>query len=133
MAATARWRRDNDAVVAGSRDPRCLVLRYEDLVANPEEHVRTICDHIGLPFHPEMLEYWRSAPNWFGAAAVPSESTYAVTRHNSHRNWQVHQPISADSVGRFRRELSTPEIVAVETACFPLAAAFGYEAEMSGS
>lgn len=37
-------------------------LRYEDLLADPEGKLRTICRFIQLDFHPGMLEYWRNAP-----------------------------------------------------------------------
>ena len=36
---------------------RYLEARYEDLVAEPERVVRSICDFAGLPFAPAMLEY----------------------------------------------------------------------------
>lgn len=32
-------------------------VRYEDLVADPETETRRICDHIGIPFEPDMIEY----------------------------------------------------------------------------
>jgi hypothetical protein len=34
---------------------RCLTMHYEDLVSEPELHVRRICDFVGLTFVPEML------------------------------------------------------------------------------
>lgn len=37
--------------------PRMLEVRYERLVTEPEETLRTICDHIGLPYDAEMLDY----------------------------------------------------------------------------
>lgn len=36
---------------------RYLEVRYEELVADPEGVVRSICAFAGLPFEPEMLEY----------------------------------------------------------------------------
>ena len=36
---------------------RFLEVRYEDLVAEPERVVRSICDFASLPFEPRMLEY----------------------------------------------------------------------------
>jgi Sulfotransferase family len=38
---------------------RYLELRYEDLVADPEQHLRTVCTFLGLRFEPQMLEYHR--------------------------------------------------------------------------
>ncbi|MEV0582860.1 sulfotransferase [Nonomuraea sp. NPDC050310] len=36
-------------------------IRYEDLVADPEAQLRVICDHLGLAFEPQMLEYGEQA------------------------------------------------------------------------
>ncbi|MBD0347616.1 MAG: sulfotransferase [Thermoleophilia bacterium] len=36
---------------------RYLEVRYEQLVAAPEEALRRICEHLGLAFEPAMLEY----------------------------------------------------------------------------
>jgi hypothetical protein len=38
---------------------RYLELRYENLVAEPELHLRGICRFLGLRFEPDMLEYHR--------------------------------------------------------------------------
>jgi hypothetical protein len=37
--------------------PRYLELRYERLVAEPEEALGTVCSHVNLPFEPTMLDY----------------------------------------------------------------------------
>lgn len=34
-------------------------IRYEDLVADPAGEVAKVCDFLGVPFEPEMLEYGR--------------------------------------------------------------------------
>jgi glycosyltransferase involved in cell wall biosynthesis len=36
-------------------------MKYEDLVADPQQHVIPICDALGITFEPEMLEYGRNA------------------------------------------------------------------------
>lgn len=38
---------------------RYVELRYEDLVAAPEERLREVCGFLGLEFEPGMLEYHR--------------------------------------------------------------------------
>ncbi len=46
-------------LVEGMRhlNSRAIVLRYEHLVAAPEQQVGDVCRKIGLTFHPEMLTY----------------------------------------------------------------------------
>jgi hypothetical protein len=54
------WRTE----VSGARElgrrvgpTRYLEVRYEDLVAGPEDTVRRICDFANLPYEPSMLDY----------------------------------------------------------------------------
>jgi tetratricopeptide (TPR) repeat protein len=59
---------------------------YDLLVQDPEPHIRALLDFVGLDFRPECL-----APH----RVERSVRTSSV--------WQVRQPISAKSVGRWRR------------------------------
>ncbi|MFW6076547.1 MAG: tetratricopeptide repeat-containing sulfotransferase family protein [Hyphomicrobiales bacterium] len=59
---------------------------YDLLVQDPERHVRALLDAVGLEFAPECLAPHRVERN------VRTSSV-----------WQVRQPISAKSVGRWRR------------------------------
>lgn len=43
---------------------RLRVLRYEDLVGDPATHIRALCDALGIPFVPQLLQY--------GATATPA-------------------------------------------------------------
>jgi hypothetical protein len=53
------WRREvRDAQRFGRTHPY-LELRYEDLVEQPESHLREVCAFLGLEYEPGMLEYHR--------------------------------------------------------------------------
>ncbi|WP_320782877.1 sulfotransferase [Streptomyces sp. CRN 30] len=39
------------------RDPAALVVRYEDLTADPERSTRRVCDYLGVPWESGMLDY----------------------------------------------------------------------------
>jgi hypothetical protein len=60
IAGAFWWRRK---VAVGRRDGRRLgatryhELRYEDLVADPEKQLRSVCAFLGETYAPEMLEY----------------------------------------------------------------------------
>ena len=64
------WRRS--ARLAATRDlPRYTVVRYEDVIVEPERTAKAVCDASGLPFEPEMLELrahqtWRGNNSFFG-------------------------------------------------------------------
>ena len=53
VPAIARFLREQPA-------PLCHV-RYEELVADPGTHMQRVCDFIGLPFEPEMIDYGERA------------------------------------------------------------------------
>lgn len=38
---------------------RKMMIRYEELASQPEATIQKICQMIGIPFQPEMLEYWK--------------------------------------------------------------------------
>lgn len=40
---------------------KCVVVKYEDLVRDPETELKKICDHLQLSFLPEMINYKKSS------------------------------------------------------------------------
>lgn len=50
-ARAARWHRRYARMLGD----RYIVVRFEDLVVDPEREVRRVCDHIGVPFDEQML------------------------------------------------------------------------------
>jgi hypothetical protein len=73
-------------------DALAMTLRYEDLVSEPERELRRICEFIGEPYEPAMLDARTSA------SAVAAD----------HEWWKaaVSGPLTSASVGRWRREMS---------------------------
>jgi hypothetical protein len=63
-----------------------LDIRYEELVADPERHIRRLLDHCGLPWDDRCLAFHETR------RSVVTPST-----------WQVRQPLYSGSVGRWRR------------------------------
>ncbi len=70
-----------------------MTLRYEDLVTAPEAELRRVCGFIGEAYEPAMLDSRQTA----GTVAA------------AHEWWKagVAGPINSDSVGRWRREMSS--------------------------
>lgn len=57
-------RRWNKAVRAQARfdaDSRLLAVRYHDLISDTEDSLRQLCEGLGLPFDPQMLDYYKKA------------------------------------------------------------------------
>ena len=87
------------------------LLRYEDLVLRPEETVRALVGHLGLVGSDAAVE-----PMLASLAARDSGS-------------EGHRTVAdaAESIGRWRRDLSREVIDACEAALGPALEAFGYE------
>jgi len=70
---------------------KMLTVRYENLVQNPQENVEKVCRFLSIEFIPEMLN--EEPINGLGDSHV--------THHQ-----KVLTPISTDSIGRWKTELS---------------------------
>ncbi|MDP6456555.1 MAG: sulfotransferase [Candidatus Marinimicrobia bacterium] len=95
-----------------------LELRYEDLVDEPERELQRVCQFLSESYAPEMLHYSDIA-----RYAVPD---YKMAWHAATR-----QPLSRDSIERWKVELSAAEISLIEWSCGKELEAMGYT--LSGS
>ncbi|MGH7888250.1 MAG: sulfotransferase [Candidatus Binatia bacterium] len=87
---------------------------YEQLVKNPEAVMRSVCALIGVEYDPIMLSF--------------AELDMALFRnphgHLSHR--QIREGLNKNSIGRWRRDLSSEDIAVFSTYCADILAAYGY-------
>ena len=116
-AAAQRWLHVESQTRRFSRRhaDRSLDLRYEDLVARPEEVVRSVCAFLGVEFEPAMLTSEAGSsklgdvPAWFWHA-------------------QVAKPINAANVGKARRMFSRAEREELQRLLGPALEELGYPA-----
>ena len=90
--------------------PRYLLVRYEQLVAQPEQELRRICAFVGEEYFPAML-----VPNWDPTADLP---------------WfrRAEEPVTTGRLGKWREELTADQVALVEWYVGPHMQTFGYEA-----
>ncbi|MEN8239493.1 MAG: sulfotransferase, partial [Actinomycetota bacterium] len=101
--AALYWRsRVGRGRAAGSAlgDTRYLETRYENLVDDPEEEVRRICEFLDLEFEPEMLQYQKAAETFIASSHQPEAFT-ALTRPPTSgiRDWST--AMNTDDVALF--------------------------------
>lgn len=87
-------------------------LRYEDLIDDPEKHLRHLCEFIGEPFAPEMLDFHRD-----GMGRVPRQVIHT----------QIAKPVNKQSSGRWKKDLSPGQIRVFEAVAGKMLAECGYE------
>jgi hypothetical protein len=94
-AAMAHLRRDRAAY-----PERMLEVRYEDLVQQPAEVARRICDFLGETFEPAMLDW--------------HDRTELVASRDRHLHARLAQPLSDDAIAVWRHRLSAIECFTIE-------------------
>lgn len=119
-----RWscRRWADSVRAGREAGHNLPaaqyreVRYEDLTAEPESTLRSLCEYLNEPFAPSMLEYHQPQNNSWGVAAAPIE----CNRKSNHRELSFLESMIFRRIsGPMLRELGYKSMLAA--ACSPIA------------
>jgi hypothetical protein len=83
-----RWRRmaSLHRRYAAAYPGRYLLQRFEDLLADPEQAARRLCDFIGIPFDPGMLEQVVHNSSY-----APKRSGAGIDRRAAER-WRRHLP-----------------------------------------
>lgn len=91
-------------LAAAKNDSRVLPVYYEDLVEEPEQEVRRICDHVGLAFQQQMVEL--------------DSKSYQAPRAETNSAWyskaQLEQPIQKGGVVAGKFLLTKREVTLVE-------------------
>lgn len=99
---------------------RWMRIRYEDLLASPEETVRTLCRFLGERFDPCMLRYYDDAEQYMKPAAANSF------------NQTARQPIDPTKITAWRNHLRPQEIAAIEALCHEEMRRLGYALDGHG-
>jgi hypothetical protein len=116
ISIVARWIRSTRAAERNldRYNGRYMVLRYEDLVANPYERTKEVCDFIGETFNPVMMQ-------------MRGGDQRSLEGGNSSFDTLPPGVISARSVGRYRSALPARKVAFIEYACRSSMQTLGYE------
>lgn len=114
-AGTAMWLESVKLARRGRRKypGQYMVVRYEDLVAQPEQMLRKICEFLGEQYVPDML-------------TMMGAPTHRDKGSNSSYGKREVGKISTDSIARYRQVLSPQEIKYMQDFCKGGMREFGY-------
>ncbi|MDI6100036.1 sulfotransferase [Actinoplanes sp. NEAU-A12] len=110
------WTKSADAsLLAERRYPKDVYhqVRYEDLVADPEPHLRRVCEFLREDYDPAM-----STPNKLAPVAVPEYKTWHTLTHRAP---------TTERVQSWRTRLSAEELRRCEEMFGDRLARFGYQ------
>jgi hypothetical protein len=107
-----------------------MELRYEDLVADPEPHLREVATFLELPWDDAMLDYHRGAEARMKEVVRelrPAGGGTITAEERVRQHELVSRPPSSSRVGRWRTEMSAEDRAAFEAVAGELLAKLGYE------
>jgi hypothetical protein len=93
-------------------EERILDVRYEDLVSEPERIIRSICQFVGEPFEPGMLQW--------------NDRRHRVPPRERKFHPKLDKTLSPDSIGIWRKKLSPLERFAMEASLRKYLKRWGY-------
>lgn len=97
---------------------RARLVRYEDLIAEPEARLQELCAFLEIPYDPVMLDFHQDALTRRNAEKIPA--------------WEnLSKAVMSGNKQKYRRELSDDEVRAVEKICQVEMRWFGYRCEFS--
>jgi acyl carrier protein len=96
---------------------RCLLVRYEDLVREPESPVRRICDFLGVPFIREMLAPYKDQNMRM------TDGLSRAAEFGGDLKFHLHHRIEPEAADRWRKYESESSLSQMSR---NLAASFGY-------
>lgn len=107
------WSRATREAARLASHPRFTILRFEDLLREPEPTIRSLCERLDLEFEPSMLEVSQINSS--------HQSSVGGARRGFH----------TEAVDSWRSTLSEVEISIIERSCRDLMDSFGYPMEGS--
>lgn len=92
---------------------RVLTIRYEDFLSNQESTLRQVCDFLGIEFLPQMLD------------VAGSQEAKQISQLSALWSSNCYPPIAAN-IDKFKQQLTTAEINAIETVTGEYMDRYGY-------
>ena len=95
--AILRYKDDSLLTIRQLDNHSAVLVRYEDLIANPRIELINIMNFLELKFEDSMLNFHKNTVNWFNLNNAEKGTGEEGVEHDKLRNWQVNQPIFSQS------------------------------------
>jgi hypothetical protein len=102
-----------DALMAAHPE-RVMTIRYEDFLHDQETTLRRVCAFLGIDYLPQMLDVSRSV------------EAHRISKMSALWSSNCFAPVPAN-IDKYKQQLSTEEIAAIETLTAPYMRRYGYE------
>lgn len=123
------WNKRNRQLFKMSTRDNTILIKYEDLVTNPEKTITNICNFIGVSFEPQMLNFHQKETHDYEKIETSEEmNLYIQDMHKRSSN-----PISTDRIGVWKNQLSKNTVSTLETFCGKTGELFGYEQTLNNT
>ena len=120
-----RWVYDNLAGLQYWNDYRVKVVKYENLVTDPQATLRDVCDFLEEEYTHTMLSYYETPRFWYSDKIEKPDTIIGQAVHTQLRNWQINQPIF-DGRGNWKKEMGEEEKVIFKDKAQKYLKQFGY-------
>jgi hypothetical protein len=100
------WRVKQEILAICPQDENLYVVRYEDLIRNPETEIRTILQFLHIPWHENVLKH------------------HLLHSNTSVGKTESSRPIDAKSIKKWKTFLSEDEVETIKRVCAPVAKDF---------
>ncbi|MDX6586514.1 MAG: hypothetical protein QOI31_987 [Solirubrobacterales bacterium] len=108
-----------------------LEIRYEDLVRDPEDTLRTVCEFIELPYDPAMLTYHERSADRLQEIARDLHDDDGGALRPAEERLEAHQLVTdaprEDRVERWRELMSPEDVAQFEDTAGDLLEELGYD------
>lgn len=114
-SAAKRWVRELeeiDQLKAAIHPEHFFELSYENLLDHPMEQLSDLCDFLGEPYHPGMLEFYKSDPSNY------VENINLIN---------LKQPLMQENQQKWRKQLKGKDLQIVEAVAWKTLKKYGYE------
>lgn len=112
-----QWKEEQDICIDLHRQfgkEKVFLLSYEDLVAQPEQCVRSLCLFLGIDYREDMMQFYQSSSSKQAAAAGEM--------------WKnLEKPVMQDNTKKYLKELTAEEIEIFEWVAGDTLKTLGYE------